>query len=164
MSGVDRRPAPAAGRFAVLGALVVVVAGFVGSVTAAVIGVPGFVLVVVGIRTGRRLAITAGATFLLASTLAAGVLDASIPAVVVATIGTVLAWDMGRTAIDMGHQLGTAAVSSRPASLHAVATVVAGSLSAGIGYGVYRGTTSGQPAIAVIFLLLSVVVLVYVLE
>ena len=164
MSGVDTRPTPAAARFAVLGALVVVVASFLGSTTAGAITVPGFVLIVIGVRTGRRMTITVGTVFLLAGTLAAGVFEAPPASVVVAAIGTVLAWDMGRLAIDMGHQLGTVPTGVRSATVHAVGTTLVGAISAGVGYGVYRGTTSGQPAFAVVFLLISVVLLVYVME
>lgn len=164
MSGIDRRPAPAAGRIAVLGALLVVLAAFVGAVRTLALTVPGFVVIVAGVHTGRRNAITAGSLFLLAGTLGAGVWRAPVPVVVAAAVGTVLAWDMGRTAIDMGYQVGTDAVATRPAVLHAAGTTLVGGASAGIGYGVYLGAASGQPAISVALLLLSIVLLVWALE
>lgn len=161
---VDRRPARLSRGLAVGAGLVAVAAS--GAYSWGALGVGGLALLVLGagLVRGRDAAVTLGAVGLFAGAVVAGVRGAPAAAVLVATAASVLAWDAGRTATSVGRQLGRAADTRRVEAVRAGGSLVVGLATAGVGYGVFRTATGGQPVAALLFALLAAVLLVVALD
>ncbi|MFB6129790.1 MAG: hypothetical protein ABEJ28_03105 [Salinigranum sp.] len=155
MTGVDHAPT----RFgtAVAGAAGVVALGAGGlySWQALGIGAAGIFLLAAGLAVGRRGAVTLGAAALFADVVLAGATGAPVVPVLVGTVAAVVAWDVGLTAIGLGEQLGRAAPTTRLEAVHAGVGALVGAATAGLGYGVYRTASGGQPLLALVLLLLA---------
>ncbi|MFB6141867.1 MAG: hypothetical protein ABEJ30_00830 [Halorientalis sp.] len=160
---VDRSPVRFASGVAVAAALVAALASGLYSLPAFAAGLPGVALVGAGVGVGRRRGtrwvVTVGAAVLLAGVVVAGVFGAPEMVLLLATVATVLAWDAGGTAIDIGRQLGREAESIRVQLVHLGSTAIVGGLTAAIGFGIYRTVTAGQPLTALVLLLVAALLL-----
>jgi hypothetical protein len=122
-------------------------------------GLAGFGLLAVGVLLGSRRGVTLGATVLLIGALGGGLLTNAPYLLLPGVIATVLAWDLGEQAINVGEQLGRQAETTQLEATHAAGSTVVGVGAGGLGYGIYLVSSGGQPVTALVFLLLAVVVL-----
>lgn len=104
-----------------LTALVVLAAG----TTPALAAVVGTALLVAGSRLTWRTGTNVGGLALLGGVVYAGALGLAPQALVVATIGAVVAWDSSVTAVGLTEQLDEDAASRRAELVHAGSTLVA---------------------------------------
>ena len=122
-------------------------------------GAGGFALLSVGVLLGSRRGVTLGATVLLVAAFGGGLLSDAPYLLLPGVIATVLAWDLGEQAINVGEQLGREAGTTHLEATHAAGSTVVGVGAGGLGYGIYLVSSGGQPVTALVFLLLAVVVL-----
>lgn len=173
--GVDTDPPPAApapdrsaarqsGIAAIVAGLLAL--GLVGptSLVAFSLSAIGTAVVVGGVIASYRGLVTAGASVLFVGVLAAGVVGVSALRLLVATGGVLFAWDVGRYAIDVGAQLGTAADTTAIERRHAGRSAAVIALTGGVGYVVFRTVSGSQPVVGVVALLIAGALLTLVLE
>lgn len=153
--GIDRSAARLSGAAAIGAALLALAAVSTASVVAFSLGAIGTATVVGGLVTRHRGIVTAGAVVLFVGALAAGIAGASAPRVLVATGAVLFAWDVGRTAVDVGTQLGTVADTTAIELRHAGASALVITLTGGVGYAVFRMAAGGHPVGAVVALLVA---------
>lgn len=157
---VTRRPTVALGTAAVVAAIAVVLAIGPGSVDALAAGSLGAVVLAVGLVRVRRTAIDVGALVLFAAVVATGLEHHAVEPTIVGTIATVMAWDLGHGAVDLGEQLGREARTLRLEAVHVVSSLLVGLVSGTVGYAVYVVGAGGQPVAAVVLSLLAAVLIV----
>lgn len=121
----------------------------------ALLGLP---LTVGGVyRCSRRLlAVGVGALFV--GVFAASTTGVAPGLVVVAMVGTLLAWDVGENAISLAEQLGGAGEHERVEIVHAATTGVVATFVATGAYMVYRLSTGGQPELALALLVIGALI------
>lgn len=164
MTEVDRGPAALSRSLsAFAGVLGLVTSGFYSWIGLS-IGVVGLVVLTVGLVRGETPVVTVGSFGLFLGAVVTGAQGAPVAPVLAGVVLAVVAWDVGGNAISIGQQLGRSADTVRIELLHAGASLAVGTLSAGIGYGVYWFGASGQPVPAVVFLLLGAVLLIATLD
>ncbi|WP_128223963.1 DUF7519 family protein [Halobacteriaceae archaeon SHR40] len=159
MKPIDRSPAIVSSVAATALGLVVLAA--LGPFSGIALGlcVVGFALLAVGLLRGIRSAVSGGAGGLLLGTVAGAVNGAPVLLTLLGLVATVLAWDVGQRAIDIGEQLGRDADTSA-LELFGLATSVAVGVFTGVaGYLIYLAGAGGQPLSALFFVLLAVLVL-----
>lgn len=164
MSGVTRAPTRLASGAAVAAGLLAVVATGPYSWLALAAGTGGVLLLVGGLVRGTVRVVTTGGFALLVGALAGGLAGAPAPATLLGAATAVLAWDAGGTAVALGEQLGREAPTRRLELVHLGGSVLAGLLASGVGFGLYRVTTGGQPVAALVFSLVAAVLLVAALD
>jgi hypothetical protein len=163
--GIDRRP----DRFGML-----LAAGAAGVATVALVlaGIPtgagiaavGGAVLLAGGLAGRRGVLDWGALVMFGGVLLAGVGGGFPGPLLVALVGTVVAWDAAEHAISVGEQLGRDARTRRVVVVHVAESSLVGAGGAAVGYGVYRLAGGGQPASALVALLLGAVVITWALR
>ena len=117
------------------------------------IGFTGLLLVAAGVVRGWRRAVTLGALLLLGGVVAAGLESASAPALLVGTAATVLAWDLGEQAVNVGEHLGRVATTRRLEAVHAATSGLVAVGGIAVGYGLFLAATGRQPVPALVVLL-----------
>lgn len=132
--------------------------------TALLLGTVGLLLIAVGLVRGRTTAVSSGAFGLFIAAIVAGVLGAPVVPILGSVTCAVLAWDIGGYAISLGTQLGRSAETMRIEAVHIAGSVGVGTVTAGIGYGLYRAGPSEQPIAALGFFLVAAVLLVVALD
>lgn len=160
MRPVDRSPARLSG-WASLGAGLVALAssGFY-SWPALVAGALGLLVLAAGVVRGTRAHVSVGAFGLFGGAILAGAQGASALPVLVGATSAVLAWDAGGNAVSVGAQLGRDADTLRLEAVHLLSSLAVGAVVSGVGYGLYRTATGGQPVAALVLLVLAAVLLV----
>lgn len=119
----------------------------------------GLLFVTVGVVRGTRRFVTIGGFALLVGILAGSLVSAPPELLIPGAIATVLAWDFGEQAINVGEQLGREADTQTLEIMHAASSTVVGVAAGGIGYGMYLAGSGGQPMTALVFLLIAVLAL-----
>jgi hypothetical protein len=160
VNDIDRSPAVVSTALAVGAGLLSLLGSTLGSVVGALPAAIGLAVLGVGLVRASRAVVTAGAGLLFVGVLLSGASGAGAEPLLIGTIGAIVAWDVGENGIGIGQQLGRAADTRRAELVHAASSLVVGAVTAGLGYGVYRGAASGQPLTALVFLLVGAVVLV----
>lgn len=160
MSEITRRPTLRSSAAAGAAALVAVLAAGSQSASALGFGAVGGVVFAAGLATGRHRVVDAGALVLFFGVLAGALVVPTVEATIVATIATVLAWDLAHGAIALGDQLGREAETRRLEAVRATSSLLVGLLSGTVGYAVYVLGGSGQPVAAVALLLVAAVLIV----
>lgn len=157
---VDHGPARLSG--AVSAGVALLTASAVGwySLEAFGVGAVGAAVLVAGLVIARRTPLVVGAVGLVAGVLLGGIRGAPVWALLVGIAGAIIAWDAADTALVLGRQLCPAARTRRVELVHLSGTLLTASLAAGVGYGVYRVATGGQPVAALLLLLLAGALLV----
>ncbi|MFC4246321.1 hypothetical protein ACFOZ7_04850 [Natribaculum luteum] len=156
MSEITRRPTTVGSAVAVVAA-VVALAASASSTSGLVFGFAGVGVVTVGVTRGRRRAVDIGALALFLGVVTGGLAGGSVEATLLGTVGTVLAWDCGQSAVDLGEQLGREADTWRLEAVHAGSSLLVGLASATIGYAAYVVAGGGQPVAAVVLLLTAAI-------
>lgn len=137
---------------AALATAALVVAGSGTGLAATAAG--GALLVGAGVADVRGL-LDLGALVMFAGVVLAGVGGALPGPLLVAMVGTVVAWDAADHAVSLGEQLGREARTSQAVAAHVGATTAVGAAGAAVSYTVYRLVGGGKPASAVVILLLA---------
>ena len=129
-------------------------------------GLLGLVFLVFGALFGKsRGWISLGVTSIFIGVLVAGVFDAiTVPMTLMATVGTMIAWDVGQHAVTIGEQFSRESPTRRGEATHAAASTIVGVLAAGVAYGIYVAGSGGQPALAILFLGLGATFLIWALR
>ncbi|WP_227355251.1 DUF7519 family protein [Haladaptatus salinisoli] len=159
MSEIDRSPARASQLLAVIaGSVALGASAFVGG-SGALAGLLGLALVALGVVRGSRRGVTVGSFALLCGVLAGGLVSAPAELLIPGAMATVLAWDFGEQAINVGEQLGREADTQRLELTHAAASTVVAVSAGGVGYGMYLLGSGGQPMTALVSLLIAALAL-----
>ncbi|USZ71857.1 DUF7519 family protein [Natronosalvus halobius] len=164
MKELTRRPTRIASLGAALAAVIVVGATAVGSPAGAVLAVIGTVSLAAGLVWGITDATDAGAGLLFVAVVLSGLQGMPPEVTVVGAIAALVALDLGRSAVELGEQLGRETDTRRLEAVHVVSSLSVGLVAATLGYGVYVFGGGGQPAGGVVLLLLAVVFLVAALK
>lgn len=155
---VDRSPAKLSATIALVAGLVAVVATAVAGPLGAAVAAPGLLLVLHGVTRGSRRSVTVGSFVLFAGALVGPAVGTDSPAVLVAVAATVLTWDVGEHAVNVGEQLGREADTRNGEVAHAAASTVLGAGATALGYLLYVSAGEGQPLTALVLLLFSAIV------
>jgi len=161
---ITRRPAPRSALRAGGIAAVAPLAAVFGGAAAAALAAVGATALAVGVYLGRRDAVDGGALVAFAGVVLAGVNDAPALPVLLGTVATVLAWDVGGNALSLGAQLGREADTSRVESLHALAGAAVGVTAAVVGFALFAVGPTRQPVTTLFVLLLGATLLVVALN
>jgi len=160
---LDTRPGTASVAVAVAAGLVTVLVSAT-TLLAGAVGLCALVVVSFGVRRGSRLLHRIGSAGLFGAVLLAGVAGTEPVPMLVAAGAAVVAWDAGEHGIDLGRQLGHAAVSTRAQLAHVGVTVAVGSAVAVVGYVVYDAASTGQPTTAIALSLGAALLFTYALD
>lgn len=163
MTTIDTRPPQLGIGLTVLFGLIAVLATAVVPFSL-VAGLFGLLFLVIGTVRGIGVLVTIGAGSLVIAILVAGVAGISPVLLLIATAATVLAWDAGIQAIDLGTMLGRDARTTRPLVVHSAASTAIAATVSGLGYAVYHIVSGGQPVTALVLLLFGAFVLIALLR
>ncbi len=83
----------------------------------------------------------------------------SVEPLLVGGVALAVAWDAADHGLSVGEQVGRGARTRRNVAVHAGTTLLAGALSVGVVYGVYRAAAGSQPVAALALLLFGAVAL-----
>ena len=158
MNEIDRSPARTSAGIAVLASGFAI--AVVSSPTTTIVGGIGVLFLLLGVVRGWRRAVTWGAFVVFLGVVYAGLQNAAAEELLLATAGTVIAWDVGEQSINVGHQLGRSARTARGELVHAASSTVIGVITVGLGFVVYTLATGGQPLTALVILLGAAIALV----
>lgn len=159
MKPIRRAPTRLSSWAAVSAAVVAVTSSGFYSWPALVVGTLGGLVLVGGLVRGVTATVTLGAFGLFVSALVAAPRSAPAVPILISVTATVLAWDSAGRAISIGTQLGRDANTVRLEAVHLAASLVVGVCTVGVGYGIYRAGTGGQPGAVVLFLLIAALLL-----
>jgi len=159
MTRIDTAPAVTSSAAATLLGLIVLVA--VGPFSAIALSLCGLGVggLGVGLRREGRTAVSGGASALFLGVVAGAVGGAPVLVTLFGVVSSVLAWETGQRAIDIGIQLGRGAETDRLELRRLATNGVVGLLTGSGGYLVYLLGASGQPLSALVLVLLAVLVL-----
>lgn len=155
---VTRKPTTLSGGLALLSATVVMVLGGLNSVLGFGLGALGLAALAPAVVTGSRSAADVGGVLLLFSVVLTGTTAGEVT-VLAAAVATVLAWDLATNAIEMGEQMGREADTERAELVHAGTTLAVGVVTGGVAIAAFNLATGGQPATALVLLLLAALAL-----
>lgn len=143
---------------------VAVAAMLPGGVDAAVVGLVGLLVLGFGTLSNKRGTVTWGGMILFLGVLVAGYngLDAGL--LLVATIGTVAAWDAGTYVVELVAQLDEDAETGRATVVHVSATLVATTVIAGLAYLPYLLTSGDFPVLPAVLLVLGAIMVAIAIE
>ncbi|WP_121740801.1 DUF7519 family protein [Natronorubrum halophilum] len=154
---VTRRPTLILSGVAAAGVLLALLAVGAGTTVGLAVGSVGAVVFVVGLVRVSPPALDTGAVLLFVGLVVGGLEQTAVEPTVIGTMATVVAWDLGHSAVDLGAQLGREAGTSRLEAVHAVSSLTVGLLSGTVGYAVYLVGGGSQPVAAAVLLLLAAV-------
>lgn len=150
---LTRRPALISSAVAATGAILAVVTSGYASIFGLALAVIGASFLALGLARGTHSAIDVACLLLFAGVLASGYEGGSVELALLGTVGTVVAWDLGQSAIDLGEQLGREAQTTRLEAVHVASSAIVGLVAITIGYTLYVFAADGQPVAAVALLL-----------
>lgn len=163
MTTIDTHPPQIGIGLAVLFGLIAVLTT-AASLPSLVPGLFGLLFLVVGTAREIGSLVTIGAGSFVIAILVAGIAGTSPVFLLIATSATVLAWDTGIQAIDLGTMLGRKANTSRPLVVHSAASTAIAAIVSGLGYAVYHIVSGSQPVTALVLLLFGALVLIALLR
>lgn len=160
----DPSSTPRAERLLALLAAVAVVVATVGpDVLPTAVATAGLLLFTAGLVRVSRPWLSVGALTLFAGVLVAALAGRGLPGVLLGGAATMLAWDFGERAVNLGAHLGRAGVTRRLRAVHAGTSLAVGALGVGTGYATLALSPGPLPLVALVALCLAVVFLVAVL-
>jgi hypothetical protein len=119
-------------------------------------------VIAVGAAQGRQRLISLGAALLFAGLLLAGTEGGRPPALLLGAVGVAVAYDAGRYAVRLGHQL-RGGPTGRAELVHVGATATVATAAAAVGGVAFSLGGGGQPSTALVALLLAAVLFVWAL-
>ena len=158
-SGVDRSPPETSRRLAVGAGVLAAVSVVPWTPGSLVVSAPGVLALTVGLRRGRRDAVSGGAAVLLLGVLLGGAAGAPAWGTLLGAGLALLAWDVGTNAIELGRQIGRDAVTREAELSHAAGTATVGICAGGTGYALFTVAQGGRPMMAVVVLSFAAVLL-----
>lgn len=161
---IDRSPARLSSTLAVFAAVMAAVASGFGALVALAAGSVGVLLVTAGAVRGSRRVLAFGVGALFLGVAFGGLGTGSVESSLLAMAATMLAWDFGEQAINVGEQLGREADTRRGEVTHAAASTLLAASAVAVGYLIYAVATGGQPVAALILLLVGAVFLTMALR
>ncbi|MXV62768.1 hypothetical protein GS429_11960 [Natronorubrum sp. JWXQ-INN-674] len=164
MTGTDdetitRRPTVVLSAATIAAVLAAVLAIGAGADSALAFGLLGAVCLAAGVVRGLPTALDVGAVVLFIGVVVGGLEQTAVEPTVIGTIATVIAWDLGHSAVDLGEQLGRESRTARLEAVQIVSSLLVGLLSGTVGYAVYVVAGGGQPVAAAVLLLLAAVLI-----
>lgn len=156
---IDRSPARVSQLLSVIAASVALGTSALFGSVGALFGLLGLLVIAVGVARGSRRLLTIGAFVLLVGILSGSLVSAPPELLLPGAIATVLAWDFGEQAINVGEQLGREANTQTLEIMHAASSTIVGIAAGALGYGVYLAGGGGQPVTALVFLLIAMLAL-----
>lgn len=159
---IEHSPARLSGGLAAAAGLIAVFASGAVSTLSLLFGLLGLLGLVAGIfALESRRAVVVGVAVIFVGVLISGLLGSSAELLLPATIGAVLALDLGQNAISIGRQVTTETRTSRSELVHAAVSSAVGVGVAVVAYAIYSLGAAGQSINALAFLLLAAVFLVW---
>jgi hypothetical protein len=162
----DHNPVTVSSVVAVGAAVVAAVAvAFSSILLAVVVGTVSLLLFVLGLLSGYRLAVGVGAGVLFFGLVMGATFGGTgVEVLLVGVVATILAWDVGENAINLGEQVSRTAPTVRAEALHVAASATVGAVGAGLAYATYTTATGGKPLTALFALLLGVLLTAWVVR
>ena len=159
---VTHSPARFSSALAVAAGLLAALAGGLVSGMALAIGLFGLGGIAAGLfALDSQRFVSAGTALVFVAVLLGGVLGNPAELVLLATLATIVAFDLGQNAFSVGAQLSDETDTRRGELVHAATTVAIGTLASAGVYAVYLVSASGQAVATLAFLLLGAVLLVW---
>ncbi|WP_049927009.1 DUF7519 family protein [Halopiger goleimassiliensis] len=155
LEGVEltHRPTVASSAGAVVAVLFAAAVAATGSIGGGALAATGGVILAGGLVRGHRSAVDLGGFVAFGGVVVAGLESGYVEPTLVGTVGTVVAWDVGHGAIDLGEQLGQESPTLRLEAVLACSSLLVGLLAATIGYALYVfGPATGPVGALVLFL------------
>lgn len=162
MNEIDRGPARLSAVVSLGAAAAAVLAAALAASAGGAFAGLGVVALAPALVVGSRRLVHVGAVVMVAGLVLAGATGGGAGAelfLLVGTAATVVAWDVGQNAIGVGRQLGREAETTRAELAHLGASLVVGSVTVGVAYGLYQVAGSGQPLPALVMLLVAALAL-----
>ncbi|ELZ04421.1 DUF7519 family protein [Natrialba aegyptia] len=160
---LTRKPTLFSSGCALAAALVTtVMAALASGITTPAVGVTalGVAVLAAGLYWAHPRTIDIGALVLLVGLIVAGARSPLVEPLVVGTVATVLAWDLGHSGLTLGTQLGRDTRTIRLELVQLGSSLLVGLLSGTIGYAVYTAGTGNLPASAIVLLLVAVTLII----
>ena len=157
--GVDRSPPETSRRIAVGAGVVAALSVAPWTPGSLVVSAPGVLALAVGLRRGRRDAVSGGAAVLLLGILLGGAAGAPAWGTLLGAGLALLAWDVGTNAIELGRQIGRDAPTREAEIAHASGTAAVGLCAGAAGYALFTVAGGGRPMMAVVLLSFAAVLL-----
>ncbi|WP_323172412.1 hypothetical protein [Natrialba sp. PRR66] len=160
---LTRKPTLFSSGCALAAALVTtVMAALASGITTPAVGVTalGVAVLAAGLYWAHPRTIDIGALVLLVGLIVAGARSPLVEPLVVGTVATVLAWDLGHSGLTLGTQLGRDARTIRLELVQLGSSLLVGLLSGTIGYAVYTAGTGNLPASTIVLLLVAVTLII----
>lgn len=133
------------------------------SVYTLVAGAIGIVLLVIGVVRGSSRLFTIGTAMLFGGVIIAGMLGMAPVFLVLAAFLVMITWDVGQNGFSIAEEVGHGIPTLRIELVHVVSSLIVFVIGVSIGYAVFLTATGGQPAIALIALLVGGIVLLIAL-
>ncbi|MFB6141322.1 MAG: hypothetical protein ABEJ26_12925 [Halosimplex sp.] len=143
------------------GLLAVLITGLFAPISAPV-GLFGLAGLAAGLFVfeSERLTI-AGTAIVFVGVVVCGFIATAPEALLLATLATIVAFDLGSNAFSVGRQLSDQTETQRGEAVHAAATIFVGVIAAGLSYGVFLVPSGGLTIAALALLLLSALFLTW---
>lgn len=162
---VDHRPTQ-------VSSVAAVVAGIVAAVTSAPfvllalpLGIGGVAMIAGGLfYRPNRTWISVGAVCLYLSPVIAGGFGVPSELLLVSVIASLLAWNFGQYAMDLGEQIGRHSPTQRNEVIHISVVMIVAVLAGTVGYAVYTAAGRGQPVAALTMLLFGGILLTWAIR
>lgn len=133
------------------------------SVYTLVAGVVGIVLLVIGVVRGSSRIFTIGTAMLFVGVVIAGMVGMAPVFLLVAALLVATVWEVGQNGFSIAEEVGKEVPTLRIELVHLTSSIVVLVAGVSIGYAVFLTATGGQPAIALVALLVGVIVLLIAL-
>lgn len=162
---IDHSPAKLSAGAAIVAAIVAALTSAPFALLSLPVGIAGAGAVAAGLLVAENrtwVSIGVGALFL--CVLISGGFGTPVELLLVSTVATVLAWDLGHNAISLGEQMGRHARTQRSEVTHAAFTTLVAMLAAGFGYGLFATVGGGRPVAALSMLLLGLLFLAWAIR
>lgn len=124
----------------------------------------GGVVLVVGVLVGSRRGFLIGVAGVYGGVIVAGATGSAVGTVAIASVATILAYDAGHLAIDLGEQMRSSGTTGQAELTHLGGTMIVAAGAAGVGYLGYELAGGGQPTTALVALLLAGILLLWALR
>lgn len=162
---VDHSPTKVSTVAAIAAAIVATLTSAPFALLALPLGLAGTGAIAAGLLLAEdRTWVTIGTGALFLSVLVSGGFGTPVELMLVSTIATVLAWDVGHNAISLGRQMGRHSRTRRNEVIHGATSTVVAMVAAAFGYGVYAVAGGGHPVAALATLLLGLVLLIWAIR
>lgn len=162
---VTHSPAKLSSVLAVVAALLAILTSGLVSLLALLFGFVGLIGVASGLFVlESRRAVMIGGGIIFVSVFASGLLGNTPLFLMVSAIATILTFDLGQNAFSVGAQMSAETRTQRGELVHAASSLIVGSIAAVVSYGIYLVAASGQPIGALVFVLLTALVLIWAIR